>query len=231
MELATGTAAFIFAAVHLWVYRLRFLDVIPAAVGYQLLVASLLPELSEHADTLHRVEGIAPVLVYLMALAGLVIFYALERAAVISRQWQGGNVVDNATEKPVFRIHTLVFAVYNMLIGYLLVHREETGFAELLFYTLALGVHFVVNDYGLRHHHKSQYLNTGRWILAGAILLGWIIGLLTEVPDSFLALSFSFLAGSIVLNVLKEELPEERRSRITMFVLGTVLYSGVLFFL
>jgi len=36
------------------------------------------------------------------------------------------------------------------------------------------------------------------------------------------------LAGGVILNVLKEELPEECRSRFTPFLLGAAAYAGLL---
>jgi hypothetical protein len=43
-----------------------------------------------------------------------------------------------------------------------------------------------------------------------------------------LGLLFSFLAGGVVLNVLKEELPEERKSNFWAFLFGVVFYAGLL---
>jgi hypothetical protein len=39
---------------------------------------------------------------------------------------------------------------------------------------------------------------------------------------------FAFLAGGVVLNVLKEELPEERESRFWAFALGAASYTALL---
>ena len=39
---------------------------------------------------------------------------------------------------------------------------------------------------------------------------------------------FAFLAGGIILNVLKEELPEERQSYFLPFLLGVILYAGLI---
>ena len=39
---------------------------------------------------------------------------------------------------------------------------------------------------------------------------------------------FAFLAGGIILNVLKEELPEDRQSRFSAFALGAIAYAAVL---
>ncbi|HEY9769039.1 MAG TPA: hypothetical protein V6C71_11185 [Coleofasciculaceae cyanobacterium] len=79
-------------------------------------------------------------------------------------------------ETEVFWLHVVSFALYNGLIGYLLVHREEPGFLSLCFFFLAMALHFVVNNFGLRENHKHAYHNLGRWILAAAIIFGWVIG-------------------------------------------------------
>lgn len=49
-------------------------------------------------------------------------------------------------------------------------------------------------------------------MISAAVLGGWGVGALVEVPRLAMAVLTSFLAGGIVLNVLKEELPEERRA-------------------
>jgi TRAP-type C4-dicarboxylate transport system permease large subunit len=110
----------------------------------------------------------------------------------------------------------------------LLLHREQTGLLSLLFFTGAMALHFVVNDYGLRENHKQQYDRIGRWILAAAIIVGWVIGSATEIHQAAIAVLFAFLAGGVVLNVLKEELPEERESRFWAFALGATIYTALL---
>jgi len=95
-------------------------------------------------------------------------------------------------------------------------------------YTLAMSLHFIVNDYGLHQHHKQAYARFGRWIVAGAIVAGAATGLLATISAPLLALVVAFLSGGIILNVLKEELPEERESRFLPFVLGTIGYAGLL---
>jgi hypothetical protein len=91
-----------------------------------------------------------------------------------------------------------------------------------------MGLHFVVNDFGLRENHKHAYQKLGRWILAAAIIFGWAIGLKSELSPAAIALLFAFLAGGIILNVLKEELPEERQSRFWAFALGAGIYTVLL---
>jgi hypothetical protein len=94
-----------------------------------------------------------------------------------------------------------------------------------------MALHFLINDDGLRQDHKEAYRRIGRWILAGAVLVGWGTGLLVGIGAAATDVLFAFLAGGVVLNVLKQELPEERRSRFTPFALGTAAYSALLLLL
>jgi hypothetical protein len=91
-----------------------------------------------------------------------------------------------------------------------------------------VGLHFVTTDHDLREHHKARYDRTGRWVLAGAVLLGWALGFLGRLPEAGIGLLFAFLAGDVVLNVLKEELPEERESNFGAFALGAGGYAFLL---
>jgi len=55
-----------------------------------------------------------------------------------------------------------------------------------------------------------------------------VVGLFFEVSEAALAVLFAFLAGGIVLNVLKEEIPKERESSFAAFALGVALYAAIL---
>lgn len=236
------TALFVlgFVLVHLFVGRLRFLDVVPrsrwlsfaggVAVAYVFL--HILPELGGHrrtfAEHLDLGTRAAESWVYLVALAGLALFYGLERAAKGSRRRAQERSGQNRLEAEIFWLHLGSFALYNVLIGYLLLHREETGLWPLIAYFVAMGLHFVTNDFGLRQDYKERYDHTGRWLLAGAVALGWAVGAVTAISEFAIGILFAFLAGGVVLNVLKEELPEERQSRFAPFALGAAGYGALL---
>ena len=228
------------AAVHLFSGRMRFLDASPRSrwlsaaggVSVAYVFVHLLPDLAEEQETVLGAVGESFTFleyhVYLVALVGLVAFYGLERAAKASRGRGRRAGGEDATGAGVFWLHTTSFALYNALIGYLMLHREEPGAGSLILFAFAMGVHFVVNDFGLREDHKVAYDRIGRWVLATAVLAGWAVGLLSEISEAALAVLFAFLAGGVIMNVLKEELPEERESRFWAFVLGAGLYAGVL---
>jgi hypothetical protein len=102
------------------------------------------------------------------------------------------------------------------------------GLRSLFFFFLAMALHFLVNDYGLRRDHKQAYHDTGRWLLAAAVILGWIIATTLVIHEVAVAILFAFLAGGVILNVLKEELPQETLSSFWAFALGAVLYAALL---
>lgn len=232
--------AVILALVHLFSGKLRFLDRTPRSIWLSVsggvsvayVFVHILPELSQAQETIKGTVGKALLFlehhVYLLALLGLAVFYGLERAAKLSRQRNHKVGKGDVTSEGVFWVHIVSFAFYNALIGYLLLHREEPEIQSLLFFFMAMALHFVVNDNGLREHHKRAYKKIGRWILAAAIICGWAIGLGTQLSKAAIALLFAFLAGGVVLNVLKEELPEERQSRFWAFALGATIYSALL---
>lgn len=236
----SGCLAVGLAIVHLFAGRLRWLNVVPrnrwlsfaSGVSVAYVFVHLLPELSAAQETIANNLGSTLLFlehhVYLVALLGLTAFYGLERSAKVSRQRNRQAGKGDITEAQVFWLHIASFAAYNALIGYLLLHREEPGVLNLVLFFVAMALHFVVNDFGLCEHHKQSYDRIGRWVLAIAVIIGWVIGSGTEIDRAAIAVLFAFLAGGIMLNVLKEELPEERESRFWAFVLGAGIYTVLL---
>ena len=248
--IAAIAAAAVLAAVHLLAGRLTGLHVVPrsrwlslaggASVAY--VFVHLLPELAEHQEGFSEMTAVAFLEhhVWLVALAGFATFYGLEQLARRSRGGGGDGDVDgeegrahHREEAPpapaaVFWVHMGSFTLYNALIGYLLVQRGSRSLAGLALYAAAMGLHLLVNDHGLRDHHRRRYDRLGRWILASALLGGLAVGFAVELPDAAVGVLLALLGGSVVLNVIKEELPEERESRWWAFALGAVGYAGLL---
>ncbi|WP_421383784.1 hypothetical protein ACOJQI_04155 [Bacillus salacetis] len=225
--------ALVLAVVHLSARRMVFLESIPRSkflsiaggVSVAYVFIHILPELKEHQESIEESAQVVAFLehhAYLLAMLGLIIFYGLEKAVQDSKKQNPD--VGNKPKKSAFWLHISSFFIYNGLIGYLLVHREEAGLWNLLLYGFAMALHFIVVDFGLREHHKGRYDREGRWVLASAIVVGWAIGFMTEIPEAVLALLFAFLSGSIILNVLKEEIPQERQSSFWAFAIGGIGY-------
>lgn len=229
-----------FVLIHLFSRKLLFLRSIPRsrflsvaggiAVAYVFI--HLLPDLNEHQQALESAldsESLSFIEshIYLVALAGLTVFYGLERMVKISKDTNGA-ASEAKTGGGVFWIHIGSFFFYNALIGYLLVTNEFSSVEGMFFYFLALAVHFITNDFSLRESHEETYDRYGRWLLSGSILVGWLIGSFMEVSKFVISLLVAFLAGGIILNILKEELPEERQSSFPAFLIGIIGYTVLL---
>lgn len=228
---ATLLCACLFAVVHLTIARLKLLRTIPrsgwlsfaggVAVAYVFL--HILPELALHQESLAGEQ-----LIYAVSLLGLAVFYGLERSIKVARAGRRGEGPGASAGGGVYHLHLASFPAYNVLIGYLLLHREDGGWLSLGLYVVAMALHFVTTDFGLREDHEHRYDHHGRWILAAAMLAGWGLGAATQIEAAAVAYLFAFLAGGVVLNVLKEELPEERQSRFGPFVAGAAGYAALM---
>ncbi|GGB62880.1 hypothetical protein [Fictibacillus barbaricus] len=227
-----------FAIIHLSSKSMNFIKESPrskflsfaggVAVSYVFL--HLLPELDHYQESVGHTlnNGAGKYLenhIYAVAMLGLALFYGLERLVKNSKKKQSGNSEEAAASIGVFWIHITSFFFYNSVIGYLLIRDEyETHWGMFFFFT-ALSIHFIANDRGLRKDHKHIYDKYGRVLLAVAPVLGWGIGVITEVHELIISVLVALLVGAITFNVLKEELPEERESSFTAFISGLAVYS------
>ncbi len=242
MEAITFFIAAAFTILHIVSKYFKFLHEIPRSrllsgaggISTAYVFVHLLPELQAHHYVMTEAEYLPffswfEYPAYIGAMMGLALFYGLERFV---KQKKPRSEAERHTKEgiEIFWIHIGSFFIYNALIGYLLVHREETGYFSLFVYAVAMGLHFLTNDHGLRAQHKDIYDQYGRWMLAFAVVFGWFTGVLYEFPEVILSLLFAFLSGGVILNVLKEELPEERESSFPAFFIGLITYSLLLIF-
>ncbi|MEJ7931457.1 hypothetical protein WG922_15890 [Ramlibacter sp. AN1015] len=240
IQLAALAAVLVLACVHVFSNRLRVFQNVPrhkflsaaggAAVAF--VVLQLLPGISKGQETLVQASegGIFWFLdrhAYLLMLASVLLFYGLEKAARTSRSSRKEQSESDRPGPAVFWLHMATFGVMNVLVGYLMIHRHETIQALVLFF-LAMLVKFLINDNSLHAAHKAGYDRLGRWLLAGAVVVGWGTGYVYTVPNVGPAVLQALLAGAVLLNVFKEELPSEKKGKLLPFALGAVAYAGLL---
>lgn len=226
-----------FMIIHLVAHRMEILSREPRShflsiaggISVAYVFLHLLPELGDFQSELEG-KGILSYLehhIYLIALLGLVLFYGLEQFVKKSHKKRETRS-SIAHHAGVFWIHIGSFALYNFSIGYLLVREEFTDSLGPWAFFIALGVHFITNDLSLDKQHDQDYAKYGRWVLTASILIGWLTGILTELHPFIVSYLVALLAGGIVLNVMKEELPEERESSFPAFLGGVVAYTVIL---
>ena len=270
---ASLVALAVLVTVHLFADRLKFLDGTPrsrwlsAAGGISLayVFLHLLPELAEGQNVLME-EGYGLSFlefeIYGLALVGLLAFYGIERMVQKGEEMGREEISDEADadirrgedmeRHPAFWLHLTTFGLYNLIIGYLLLHRgghesaHEGGQAEaghgaetalsmtggeaasLLTFAVAMALHFLVTDYGLREDFRRGWMRIGRWVLSAAVVAGWALGALVTLPEIVVLGLIALLGGGVILNVLKEELPEERQSRFGALLAGAAGYAALL---
>lgn len=202
-----------------------------AGVGVAYIFVHLWPQVavtqSEAMETFDWLnEHVLQYALYLIALSGLIISYTLDRLiarAHAKDEKENPDKLDSA----LFKSQMGFFAVYNAMIGYLVVQYANTNTNIYIFF-IAFALHFFTNDWGLRHHHEGIYDKYGRWLLSGSIIVGYVIALVTDFPDYFIGSVESFITGAMTLNIIKHELPSERNGNLEGFLIG-VISAAVLF--
>lgn len=251
-ETGVGTSVWIalgltvvLAGLHLAAPHIRKLPFVPErymgsfagglAVAYVFL--HLLPEIAAGneaiGEALSDVLEPTPLLelgIFLVALTGFTAFYGLERLAAASgdRDRAGGGRGEGGSAG-VYWLHLGSFLVYNGLITYTMALRVRTGLLFAVLFTVAMGLHFVLTDRGLTEHYPRRFAATGRVLLAGALVAGWVLAAVFAPSSTLLvALLTALLGGSVLLNVFKEEIPTNRNSSFGWFTVGLVLYAVLL---
>jgi hypothetical protein len=227
----TLAAALVLASIYVFGHKLRTKShhrrwvSVAAGVSVAWVFVDLLPEISENQAKFstgpHRGMAIFPEqAIYIAAMLGFVLFYALYIA---------GGVAEDGEPSGVFSsLRVAAFAGYSALIAYLLIHNVWKDATTLVLYTLAMSFHFLLVDHSLFSDRYGAYEGRLRWILAMSVLAGWFVGIMTAIPDQWMARIIGFVSGGVLMNTVVVELPEGRGGRFWPFALAAVAYSAVL---
>lgn len=233
-------AVLLLCLTHIFTRKLRLTNIprskwlsVAGGISVAYIFLAAFPELTEIQKEINETEvigweHISEMEVFLLSLIGLTFFYGLENRTKRSDESQRAPNKGKKKNIDIFWIHVSSFAVYNAIIGYLLLNREEESIESFLLYAMAMAFHFVVTDHALEDHFSKSYRTKGRWILVAAVFLGWLLSIFVHIPEVYVGIIFSFLAGGVIMNVLKEELPKERDSNLLAFCTGVVLYGAIL---
>ncbi len=196
-----------------------FLDLMPALADGQDLIdrSGLLADLEQH--------------VYIMAVVGLTVAFWVETASRNSRRRRRDAGESDQTGNATFALSIVSFCILNATIGYAVASPGAEVVEPLWIFAVAMGLHFLINDHSLAEHHGARYQRIGRWLLCGGLLTGWIIGTVPslEIPPAALALVFAYIAGGMIMNILRHELPDTDRSAdVAAFAVGAAIYGVII---
>ncbi|MCD8508523.1 MAG: hypothetical protein LRY73_00475 [Bacillus sp. (in: Bacteria)] len=157
---------------------------------------------------------------YFFGLVGLLIYYGVEKVEITKEE------VNRNGASPHFILRIIFFTIYNLLISYTVVVSYVEGI-QALFYSFAIGFHFISVAHDLWQQNPTQYNQWGRYILAFGVVSGWVTGSWITLSVLSHSLIFAFISGAMILIVLKNELPEEKDAHFLAFAFGIISYSFI----
>lgn len=239
-DLTSFTAISFLSLVHLFTSRINFLKTHPhspwlsasGGIGIAYVFGQTLPKLAKMNDVLMNatdtgIYGFLEHHAYLTALTGFIIYYGIdwlsfncEQNLSDSCQW------NNFSFSFILYLQAVCFIGYSFLIGYLITQIETV--TSVILVTVAMGLHFVGIDYGLSHRYSKIYEYVIRWLLILGTYLGWAAGIFIQTAQTTIALWYAFLSGAIIINAVKDELPDETHGNFWAFLGGVCFYTGLI---
>lgn len=225
--MASFVSLWILVAVHLfgnqsrimgWIWHGRFLS-FASGVSLGYVFVELLPALSEGQPLIKETfHGALPYLdkhAYLIALIGLLFSYAVEKKSTSKSDYK-------------FWLSMGGYALFNFFVGASLADPFNPDIKPIWLFTVAMGLHYFVRDHNAVESHPKAYKNEARWMLVVALILGWVVGYVTAIPQSLIALVVAFVSGGVILNSMRYELPEKKKDSTAYFILGALGYAVML---
>ena len=218
----------LFAVVHLFASYTRGWDRIShgrflsfgGGVAIAYVFVDLLPKLAKSDLIVQQaLSGIFPYFerhVYVMALVGFLLFFVVGRCQAIVPKRTG------------FWLSLVSYALFNFLVGYAVVDKDDPEVQPLFLFTFAMALHYFANDFSLNKAHGKEYSETGKWVLIASLFLGWLVGVWVILPATAVALVSAFIAGGVIMNVTRHELPTENPHSLGAFLLSSLFYTIIL---
>lgn len=201
-----------------WVWHGRFLS-FAAGISFAYIFVDLLPTLEKGQPVLRKAfETMVPYFdrhVYLVALFGVLFFYGLH-----------GDPEDRSPRS--FWLSMGGYLLFNFFVGASLSDSTNPDIQPIALFTIAMGMHYFVNDHNIEETYPELYETRARWFLVGMLVLGYVVGYMTHIPDPVVVIVVSFLAGGVFLNVLRYELPKRKQLGYAYFLTGSLLYTAIL---
>lgn len=197
------------------------------AVAYVFL--HMLPDLVEYNEPIGRFlsqsDWLTPfteLMIYIVSLLGFLVYFALELTAEREASTQLQSSL-------VYKLHLFMFCLYNFLITYTMSLRAQNSLSATAIFTFSMALHFMLTDRKFTRLYTKQFDKIGRFILIIALLIGWLCSVIFDPVNVVIAaFMLAFLAGSVLLNVFREELPQAGLINYLWFSLGACLITVIL---
>jgi len=244
-HLGTLIGTTLFALVFLQVRRLEGLAIardgrlvsFSAGVAIAYVFVDIMPHLASKQRVLlaARDSGLYGFLehhAYLISLVGFVLYLA----SFVGTMGSDGRLEVRSDHPRARWIRGYISAgacAYVGLIAYMLSEQPSHRREPVVLFSLAMAIHM----YGVAHFERLRlgadgYDRLHRYLIAGSAYLGWITGVLSQVPETSYALWFSLMAGGIFGITVTVELATVTTPRhLRIFVLGATLLTSLILLL
>lgn len=173
----------------------------------------LLPEMDEGSELLGK-------RIYFVVLVGLSLYYGLE--VWIARHGGGQQQVN---------LSLAILSVYTLSISFTLNSQLPRNAVLSLLYAVAMGLHLTSSDFGLLELHPKRFKRVGRYVLIGAVLLGYAISFVRKPDPTVVDVSTALLAGFMMFTVFRKEIPDFQKAHFRAFLAGGAVFFIVHIFL
>lgn len=219
-------AVLIFCLVHLFAEKIRQFSLefqgrllsIGGGIAISYIFVDLLPKLSSYKAAQ---DSLVWVLIpyfekhaYLMALIGFLLFYTVDRAQFLVK-----------TQSAYYYLSISAYILFNFFVGNAIADRNNPEVQPLLLFTLAMSLHYLMNDYSLCSSHGDLYRNIGKKFLIMALFLGWGVGIYAKLSKNAVSLISAFIGGGVIMNVTRHELGAENPSSLPAFIIAALAYA------
>lgn len=207
--------ALAFSGAHLIAPRLfelrRRFEPRPASFAGGMAVAYIFLHLLPELDVGHEHIGDA---IYSLTLVGFCAFYGLEHAF---------SLLDDESRHRRYFLRMAAACLYNATVVYSLGEQLPTSPLLGALYLGGLSMHLIAMDNGLEEHFGRRFLRSGRALLLASVWIGAVLATVTELHEAVVDVSTAMLAGFLMFNVFRDELPSSEAARYPWFVFGALL--------
>ena len=175
----------------------------------------LVPEIGEGGELLGP-------RIYFVLLVGLAGFYVLE--VLVHRRRQRSAASGDAV------VQYAAAALYSSLLVFTLGQQLPETAALTAVFAATMGLHLLTADFGYLESLGEDFARRGRWILVGAVGVGFLLSLVRDPHEEVTDIVTALLAGFIVFNVFRKELPDFAEARLLPFLggMGSFLVAHLL---
>ena len=220
----TFVVALVFSAIHIWSESLhRFLyksEEIAASFGGGMAIAYVFMHLLPELEKGNQLLGVG---VNFITLIGFLLFYGMQRLA-----WKS-KLQGHSTSNLIFYLKLLFACLYNGLLIYAIPEQFDQSWPFVILYLLAMSLHLIGGDHSLSEEHNHEFKSWGRYLLVAAVIAALVIDIFTDPANELVSdVLTAILAGSLMFNIFKEELPTPENSSFLWFGTGVAFYLVLL---